>query len=1276
MTNAKAKIADFVVRARARNIVVGLVTDTKPQWQDCLVDYNNTRTNVDEKIAAMAIENEWYWWSYNNAAQLSVVLGPGQADTYSFTSMKANLLSKKVALNNAGILTYLYYGWPRDNGEVYNTVAGMDGSTVTGGSEISQLNGVVDVHMCHNYEPTPTRLGYTRTRTRVRQYTYPVDLLFIISAETAFSAAFLEGKNGAGTVVYPRKTIDDCYKYIVTNQSTNSPSGSTTYFNNETDANVQNFVNVKGITVFHYNHIVGLNIGNGPKISINAGPDINNNTVPGSVLVAALSAACDDGLPIGRTLTYLWSVFSGPSGGSFATPTATSSTFSYTTAGVYILRLSVTDGFVTSYDELTLTVQAIVTNKTLVFDSVNPSSGVAVTLSIADINGDQNGATSITRIYNSATTLTASVPLTSGINAFWKWQRDGVDFSYSNSIDVNDNSGHTFTAIYSIVSTLVKPLQITSNFPATPFTVSIPDNDGLPVGLTGTVLTTLHYNEGTVVSITAPATHPVSGAPFLHFEYNGIVVSLTTTAVIVADGAGYPVGLVKIIYDQTVGGYFNAYPFVEPALCSGGVAHAQMAVSGAGTFTYLWAPGGFTGQDNDTVVSGTVYSCTVTETTGIYAPHNIVVYTNIVVRNPSVITPNLEIVDATCADPMGSARVEPTGGTPPYTYLWSTGSVASFISAIAGVHSVVITDANGCTAGSPAVIGMSASPSMESYTITQPTCSLIPLGVIAVSVVNGQLPYTYVWTKTGDPGFTHFNSNQIFGLDPGEYFLQVTDDNSCTDTFGPFVIESNYPLVVTASTHAGAAICSSQPITLYIDSITRNGVALTASSILWSSGGTTMTEYLGYLPVGSYLYSVVVTTSAGCVDTVYVPFDVVAVVTTPLVVTLDIVPTTCVGSMYEMSVTGTGDYTSFVWMPNLETTTTITDLSSTIVAPTEFYVIGYGPGGCAAESNRITVDPAQPTTISLATVTNNMCNGAPNTGAIDLTVTGGCPPYTYSWTGPGGFVASTQDISGLISGVYTIVATDSLLSSDTQDVTVFTSGPIVTGVVTDSGCPGSSSGEIITSVTGGTAPYTYLWNNNATTANLSNIAPGAYVVTVTDANGCAGEQSFSVSGSIQVAAAFRVRNPSAAGNDGEITVIVSGGVGPFVYLWNTGETVDTIRNLPEGTYSVLVTDTNGCSCTESVTLFTEEQEEISVLTCCAGDVAYLYVWQKQNGFDEKAKCTMAKLKLLKGYIKDLCHYEAGTCLTDTQYQTIKEKAKYICKCCGCGDDTYDDTILP
>ncbi len=135
-----------------------------------------------------------------------------------------------------------------------------------------------------------------------------------------------------------------------------------------------------------------------------------------------------------------------------------------------------------------------------------------------------------------------------------------------------------------------------------------------------------------------------------------------------------------------------------------------------------------------------------------------------------------------------------------------------------------------------------------------------------------------------------------------------------------------------------------------------------------------------------------------------------------------------------------------------------------------------------------------------------------------------------------------------------------------------------TATATNVTCNGAANGAVTVVPTGGTAPYFYTWNNGATTASLSNLAPGAYVVTVTDANSCTATASASITQPTVFNVSFGITNTPPGACTGALTAnTTGGGGGPFTYLWSTGATTQAANNLCAGTYTVTVTSVNGCT---------------------------------------------------------------------------------------------------
>ncbi|MCW3806115.1 hypothetical protein [Plebeiibacterium marinum] len=213
-------------------------------------------------------------------------------------------------------------------------------------------------------------------------------------------------------------------------------------------------------------------------------------------------------------------------------------------------------------------------------------------------------------------------------------------------------------------------------------------------------------------------------------------------------------------------------------------------------------------------------------------------------------------------------------------------------------------------------------------------------------------------------------------------------------------------------------------------------------------------------------------------------------------------------------------------------------------------------------------------------VTPTSCSS--NTGSIDIAVTGGTAPYTYSWTGN----KTTEDIDNLYTGTYLVRVYDALGCPSSASYTVAEDSDLdLTLTPNYLQCHQEGQGEITSVVTGGTEPYSYYWSNQATTPNISGVNSGSYSLTVTDANGCSVTKSTHI-GITSLSISTAVVNPTCyGGNDGEISVAnVYYGTQPYTYLWSTGDTSQTVSGIPSGRYKVTVTDANGCSVTRTVNL--------------------------------------------------------------------------------------------
>jgi len=218
-------------------------------------------------------------------------------------------------------------------------------------------------------------------------------------------------------------------------------------------------------------------------------------------------------------------------------------------------------------------------------------------------------------------------------------------------------------------------------------------------------------------------------------------------------------------------------------------------------------------------------------------------------------------------------------------------------------------------------------------------------------------------------------------------------------------------------------------------------------------------------------------------------------------------------------------------------------------------------------------------------VTNNISNLScfgDSSGAIDLTVTGGVPPYAFAWsTG-----ATSEDLSGLSGGLYMVTITDNDTSVYVDSFNVSEPSEIVIGgVITPPSSGTANDGAIDLSVSGGEAPYSFLWSNSETSEDITGLSIGNYTVTVTDSAGCFNTRSFFVDtiaalNLVSVATDVTCINT----NNGTIDLTIIGGVPPFSIAWSNGATTEDVSGLAAGTYSVTVTDSVAQTATLSDTI--------------------------------------------------------------------------------------------
>ena len=283
------------------------------------------------------------------------------------------------------------------------------------------------------------------------------------------------------------------------------------------------------------------------------------------------------------------------------------------------------------------------------------------------------------------------------------------------------------------------------------------------------------------------------------------------------------------------------------------------------------------------------------------------------------------------------------------------------------------------------------------------------------------------------------------------------------------------------------------------------------------------------------------------------------------------------GAVYITASGGTGPY-AYLWS-NAAATQDITGLSGG-----SYSVTVTDGNGCTATASAIVNEPTVMTS-AVDSVIDVDCNGN-STGAAYISVSGGTPSYSYSWSN----AATTEDVSSLIAGTYSVTITDNNGCSNTLNVTVTEPTAISTSATTiDPVCNGDTTGSIDATVSGGTPGYTYSWNTGDTTEDLTNIGAGSYALTVTDANGCQDTMTFVINEPSAVTGTITTTPDSSGTCDGQAIVVAGGGIPPYTYLWDAAagnQTTDTASGLCPGTYCVTITDADSCAWESCATVTT------------------------------------------------------------------------------------------
>ncbi|MFY9309867.1 MAG: choice-of-anchor L domain-containing protein [Bacteroidia bacterium] len=599
---------------------------------------------------------------------------------------------------------------------------------------------------------------------------------------------------------------------------------------------------------------------------------------------------------------------------------------------------------------------------------------------------------------------------------------------------------------------------------------------------------------------------------------------------------------------------------------------------GTAPYSYIWLPGSMTTQNVPNLGAGT-YTVTVRDTLGCQATNSATI------SQPSQLVLVTTSVNADCGVPNGQTSVAVTGGSGPYTYQWTpaggTDSVATGL--FSGAYNVTVTDMIGCTASQFGNISENSSSAASVFSTVNISCNGGSDGSITAGTMGAGGPYTYLWTPSGG------TDSVATGLTAGTYTITITDQLGCKS-------------LATATLTEPAAISIAATTTSVSCYGGTNGSATATVSggtpgytYLWTPGGATGASMNN---VSANTYTVQVTDTNSCVQMLPVT------VTQPLqlITTSDSIHNiSCFGgSDGAIRITSSGGTPVYYysWLPTAGNGTMETNLAAGTytITTTDFT-------GCTITTNITITEPAQPLSAT-RNVSAPSCFGA-STGTIGINVSGGTPGYSYLWT-PSVSVSDTA--SGLPAGAYTILVSDTNNCQANLSVDILQSTAI-TGTLTasDPSC-GLSNGSLTAQVSGGVAPYSYLWTPGSTTnASISNIGPGTYNLLITDATNCTLNLSTTLNDSSPVITVSSIIDVSCySGSDGAATIAVTQGASPYTINWTpAGGNALNASSLTAGSYTVSVTDATGCQVNDTLTVAEPAQMNVTIASqtdvLCNGD---------------------------------------------------------------------------
>ena len=530
-------------------------------------------------------------------------------------------------------------------------------------------------------------------------------------------------------------------------------------------------------------------------------------------------------------------------------------------------------------------------------------------------------------------------------------------------------------------------------------------------------------------------------------------------------------------------------------------------------------------------------------------------------------------VDSCKGNTTGSVLAVASSGTAPFTYSWAgtgaagqTGATATNIGV--GTYTVTVTSSAGCTGTATATVGGFTKVRLTGSS-TNDVCFGGSTGTATVVATGGRPNYTYSWAGSNAVGATGATAS---GLKAGTYTVTVQDSSGCAVTY-PYTITA--PAAIVPTVTPTNSTCGNANGKASVTATTGGGGTYTYAWAGTGAAGQTGITATG-LTAGN-TYTVSVTDQNGCVGTATTtPANTAG----PSLTSLTSVQPSCHGGTNGSATAtlsgGTAAYT-FSWSNGATAITSATSATATGLSAVTYSVTVTDANACPATS---AVTLSQPTLLAVSTPTVTATTCGQNVGTAAVTGSGGTAPYTFAWAGNGASGQTAATATALGVGSYTVTITDAKgCNTNTVANIAVLSGPApVATTVSNVKCFGQSNGSTSVSATGGSTPYTYAWSNGGTNALDTGLVAGSYTITVTDAGGCSAQSVATVTQLTKLAVSGQGYNTTCfGGSDGYAVATPSGGTpNNYNFKWSNGSTIAAINGVVAGTYTITVTDGNGC----------------------------------------------------------------------------------------------------